>query len=62
MSGFNFVPHSTMDVVRYLMSEYGIEESTAASLVETYNWIYQEGVDCGSFTYYIGDEIWKADR
>ncbi len=58
---FNFTPNNTMDIVRYLMSEYDVTEAEGARLVETYNYIYSEGVDCGSFVYYIGDEIAKAD-
>lgn len=62
MSMNNGVPRTLDDVARYLKQNYGLSDRQAIELVQRRQAIYLHGVEMGSYTYYIGDEMVAAEQ
>jgi hypothetical protein len=56
------VPRTLEDVARYLINAYNIPADEAIQLVKKRIAIFECGKKYGSFTYYIGDEMLRAER
>ncbi len=56
------VPRTLEDVAKYLIKEYKMEPLKAIELVKRRFAIFEFGVSLGSYTYYIGDEMLRAEQ
>jgi len=53
-------PATFDNVVKYLMSSYGLSEVDAKFRVDRFKHILDKGISLSSFTYFVGEEISTA--